>query len=923
MNNDKSLILRSIKNKLFKILLFKEIIVLKIVKTNNILLASVLLGVVMSFSSCSTKRNTAMARSYHNLTSHYNVYWNGKQNLMAGADYLRENARDNYAKILRVYNYGDKKMARQMSSRMQLTIKKAAMTIQNHSMVFGRKEEVRWVMESYLMMGQAFFYKHDFAGARRVFDFIQKKYKYDPIHYLGTLWLAKTYLENKQYGKAEAALNLLSSQQTQKDFPTEVKNVMPTVYADLYLAQGNPSAAYPYLEKSIDVTRDKDLLSRIYFIMGQINKQEGNLEQAGIYFTKVMKRNPPFQMDFEARLYLAKSYDAANGNSKYIVKTLEKMARKNQYRMYRDQIYFALAEVAEKNKNDSLMVHYLKLSVSNSRDNNYQKSTSALKLAEDYFAHGNYVPAQAYYDTTVQFLPKNYPQYNQIKNKALILSQLVENMKIIHNQDSLQELSRMDTTRLYALIDKKIADYKTALAEKKKAGEVAAENRAANQFSNAGVSGGGSMPVPPGGSIGSTNWYFYNKTALAQGFNEFQKRWGQRRLEDLWFLSDKHTVMANAGIPEENGTETEKGSNKSKNSKPVPTGPATRGYYLKTLLKTEKDFKLSDSIIMASYSKLGFLYLEELKDTADALKNYLNFQSRYPNNRYQLENWYHLYKIYSGLGKQSLATHYKALILENFPGSLYAKVLLNPNFYKKLEETHGEAEKLYSRTYQAFEHEQYYRVITYADRALEKYPDDTVVAPRFLYLRALSLGKVNVPDTLYTALKHLIAQYPHSPLVERSQAIIKMLQLEYGIGISEKERAALLAAQKKKKGESNYIDNPNATQFVLLLSDSRRVDARALETRLSDFNEKYFRQIPLQLSAMNFDNNYQLLLIKKFMNKQQAMAYYKQLSKDTYVFSGIQKQKYQLFVISKENYPLFYQAKDIKVYKQFFNKHYQ
>jgi len=266
-----------------------------------------------------------MARAYHNLTSHYNVYWNGQQNLMAGADFLRENAKDNYAKILRVYNYGDKRVARQMSSRMELTIKKASMTIQNHSMVFGRKERVRWVMESYLMMGQAFFYKHDFTGARRVFDFVQKKYNFSPIHYFGSLWLAKTYIEMEQFGKAEAALNLLSSQKTEKDFPKEVKNAIPPVYADLYLSQNNPSAAYPYLEKSIDVIHDKDLLSRIYFIMGQINRREGSLQQAGDYFTKVIKRNPPFQMDFEARLNLAKSYDAANGNSKYIVKTLGKM----------------------------------------------------------------------------------------------------------------------------------------------------------------------------------------------------------------------------------------------------------------------------------------------------------------------------------------------------------------------------------------------------------------------------------------------------------------------------------------------------------------------------------------------------------------------------------------------------------------------
>ena len=890
---------------------------MKINKANSILFVLVLFGIGMSFSSCSTRRNTAMARAYHNLTSHYNVYWNGKQNLMAGVDELRNNVKDNYGKILRVYNYGNKKTARQMASRMETTIKKAAMTIQNHSMIFGGKEKVKWVTESYLMMGQAFFYKHDFTGARRVFDFVQKKYNYLPIHYFGTLWLAKTYIETGDYGKAEAALSLLRSEQNGKGFPHEVKNTLPVVYTDLYLAEGNPSAAYPYLEKSIDVIRNKDLLSRVYFIMGQINRKEGDLQQAGIYFTKVMKRNPPFQMDFEARLNLARCYDTAGGNGKYIVKTLEKMARKNQYKVYRDQIYYALAEVAEKNKNDSIMVHYLRLSVSNSKDNDYQKSTASLKLAEDYFQHGNYVPAQAYYDTAVQFLPKDYPDYAQIKNKSLVLSQLVQNLQSIRIQDSLQRLARMDTTRLYALIDKKIADYKTALAAKKKAAEIKAENLASGQFPGSGGSG-----IPTSGS-GPGGWYFYNSAALSRGFNEFRRRWGQRKLEDLWFLSDKHTTIANAGITVENEAGTQTGASNIKAGKPKLTDPETRAYYLKGLPKTTKDFQQSDSLIVDNYNKLGFLYLEELNDTTDALKTYLALQAKYPDNQSRLQNWYYLYKIYAGLGKTGKSMHYKSLILERYPGSLYTKVLNDPDYYKKLESKHNEAEKLYSRTYQAFGHEQYYRVITYANRALKKYPNDTTVGPQFMYLRALSLGKVEIPDTLYLALQQLIAKYPHHPLAKRSKAIVRMLQLEYGIGISEKERQTLLAAQNRQKNISDFVYKSNAPQYILLITNRRIVNTRALETRLSDFNVKYFRQQPLQISSLILNNNYNLLLVKQFINQQDAMAYYKVLSKDPYVFSGIQKRNYHLFVISDKNYPLFYKEKNVKIYQQFFDEYYK
>ncbi len=890
---------------------------MKIFNTHSIVVLLFLFVVAAGFSSCSTKRNTAAARGYHNLTSHYNVYWNGEQNLQQAEEFLRLNAKDNYAKILRVYNYGDKNLARQMAPRVELTIKKAALTIQNHSMVFGRKEKVKWVEESYLMMGKAFFYKHDFTAARRVFDFVQKKYNYHPIHYFGTLWLARTYIEMQQFGKAEAALNLLSSQLSEKDFPKEVKNRLPTVYADLYLAQNNPSAAYPYLEKSISVTRDKDLLSRIYFIMGQINRQEGDLEQASLYFSKVLKRNPPFQMDFEAHLYLARCYDAAAGNSKVIMKTLEKMARKNQYLDFRDQIYFAMAEVAEKNKNDTLMVHYLRLSVQYSKNDPYQKSMSALKLANDDFRHGRYVQAQAYYDTAVQFLPKDYPGFAQIKNKAQVLAQLVSHLQTIRRQDSLLRLARMDTASLYALIDKKIAAYRKAQEAARKEAEIKAENLAM-----AAASGGPGSTIPARGP-GAGGWYFYNPAALSQGFTAFRRRWGNRKLEDLWCLSDKHTTMASSGIVSENQTETGMPNRKKTFSKPRPSGPETRAYYLKGLPKTDADFRRADSLIVESYNKLGFLYLEELHDTTGALKTYLALQKKYPGNKYHLQNWYYLYKIYQGMGENNQAQKYKSLIVSNAPESLYAKVLTDPEYYKKLQAGHHQAEKLYSRTWQAFERGQYYRVITYADRALAKYPDDTVTAPQFMYLRALSLGKVEVPDTLYTALQQLVAKYPDHPLAVRAKSIIKMLQLEYGIGISEKERQAMLAAQKQKKSTGDYVYNGNAVQYVVLLSDRRAVNSRALKTRLADFNQKYFNRLPLQINSLALDNNYNLLLVKQFVNAAAAMQYYRRLVRDPYVFSGISKQNYRLFVVSKENYPLFYKNKDVKVYRQFFKAYYQ
>ena len=123
-------------------------------------------------SSCSTKKNTWSRRAFHNVTCHYNVFWNGKNSLYDWAKTLSQSVNNNYNEVLRIYNYGNLQEAQSLNSQMDRSIKKASIGIQRHSMYFGGKEYVKWVKVSYLMMGEAHFYKQDYTSARRVFDYV-------------------------------------------------------------------------------------------------------------------------------------------------------------------------------------------------------------------------------------------------------------------------------------------------------------------------------------------------------------------------------------------------------------------------------------------------------------------------------------------------------------------------------------------------------------------------------------------------------------------------------------------------------------------------------------------------------------------------------------------------------------------------------
>ena len=195
---------------------------------------------------------------------------------------------------------------------------------------------------------------------------------------------------------------------------------------------------------------DPKLKARINFILGQIAQKEKNFAEATEYYTKVIKSSAPFEMVFNARINLAKSFDIYTGDKAGLEKQLKKMLKDSKNTEYFDQVYYALAELAILDNNDTLVMHYLKLSVATSTKNNYQKSTSSLQLADMFFEKQNYEMAAAYYDTTLQTLPLEHPDYIAINTKTLTLTELVKNLRVVQYQDSLQKLARMPEAELAA-----------------------------------------------------------------------------------------------------------------------------------------------------------------------------------------------------------------------------------------------------------------------------------------------------------------------------------------------------------------------------------------------------------------------------------------------------------------------------------------
>ena len=864
---------------------------------------------LLFLGGCSTKKNTLTRRMFHNLTSHYNVYWNGEQALKEGDEQLKNSVKDDYSKVLRVYNYGTQQDGMSLNSKMDRALEKTSITVQKHSMKFGSRERVRWIDDAYLVMGKAHFYKHDYIPARRTFDFVATEYAYNDITYVANLWLVKTFIQTEQYPRAIATIEQLQAKTAGiNKLPKELVQNMDFTIADYYIATKDYNNAVRYLQNGLVFNKDRDTRTRAMFILGQIYMLQGDSERAIKQFKKVVKRNPVYEMSFESRMNMAKMGSADNANELY--KMLNKMLRDPNNEDYADRIYYAMAELALREGDESKALRYLRKSVAAFKDNRIQRAQSSLKAATMYFDRNEYELSQAYYDTAVSSMDREMEGYDSILNISQTLNELVMYATVVRDQDSLLRVAAMDSVSRNILIDHIIAQVIQEEELQK------AQQEYEEQLALMGAATGDAPKSEPTSTSSGSSWYFYNPTAISKGFTEFTRKWGMRKNEDNWRISDKQSLVA--AFSEDDGGEelTEaKNARAKQDSLNATYTNHDRGYYLRDLPFEPEQKEVCDSLIADGLYHLGFIYMDRLNDLPRSIESYSQLDTRYPNNEKELPCWYALYKMYKDLGDEDNSLIYKNKIFDKYPTSSYAQFINDPEYFKKLEAQEKESSDFYAKTYDAFEQGQYYRVKINTERAMQLYENDTAMLPRFAFLHAVASGRLVAVDTMAFELYRLVHNYPSHSITPYATQVLQHINDEYHLGLVLDGKGEGKEPEVKKA--TLYIDRPDGEHFVMIVCNTLHVRVEPLKVRISDFNKKEYRVRNFNIRSVLLDDERTVVTIGNFDNQKAAEDYITSMFITDYVFGGIDKQYYTIKPISGINYPIFYQSKDLDEYIQF------
>jgi tetratricopeptide (TPR) repeat protein len=841
---------------------------------------------------CSTKKNTFIARTFHNTTAKYNGYFNANEIVKTGINGIESSHVDDYEKILPLFVYGDEEQARGLYPQMDEAIKKSSEVIDRHSMVFRNKEYCKWIDDNYLLIGKASFYKKDFPRAIELFNYVAKNYKEELIRFDAMLWLAKTYVEKGDYNKANNFIKLATSD---KDFPEKLSLESKLIAADINLKQKNYSNAIVQLETATILVKKRKTKARITFILAQIYQERKDGEKAIRAYNKVLKLKPGYEMEFYANINQALAVNNKI-NTAAIKAKLNKMLKDDKNKEFFDQIYYALADIELKERNRELGMELLQQSARASVNNNKQKAKSFLKLANLHFEDRSYEFAQQYYDSTGNLLSTDHEDYVQVINRKESLTQLVFNLKTIQRQDSLQQIAAMDEDERNLFIDNLILEALEAEEKRIRDEEVALQNLNNNQPLTAGINTGG--------------WYFYNINAMSFGKTEFTKRWGNRKLDDDWRRSDKNTnSFGSADNNTANNTNPELGN---------------RDNYLKDLPLSAAQLDSSNNLIDRALYGNGILYKEKLNDIPNAIESFEELTARFNRSKNLLTAYYQLYRLYlqkeTSAGSnyvsfdvRSSSSYFKDKILLEYPDSEFAELIRNPN-YKKAEDVELEQQmKDYEYTFELFSKKIYNEALVRSNAAISNEPENPLL-PKYYLIKAQVLTAIDDKDGYTASLTKLASKYAQTEEGKLAQDLL--------------DRMANYTPEKVT-GPVEIVTNDLFTfsaddehYFILVYPKDEKL-SRGLKTNVINFNDRYYRNESLKIAESYIDNDNQLMILRSFDNSEKAIAYYKTFVTNTDILSSVNKKpEFKKFVISTKNFAELFRNKNMVKYENFFDKKY-
>ena len=881
---------------------------------------------VLVLSSCSAKKNTAGTRFWQAFNTRYNVYYNGETHYNEQIK-LTENYEDDYSKRLFVHPaeaYAHEK-AKKPTGSYDRTIEKMQKAIALHSIKKkparkpGKRseKEKEWLKRdeynpflhnAWFLLAKAEYMKGDFLSSAATFHYITKHFTWKPDLVMeAKLWEALSYTAMGWITEAENILTYVKPEKLTSKQQTYLYNLAMT---DFCIKQKKYADATPYLSEAARRSSGAQKV-RLNFLLGQLYADNGQNDLAYQAFGKAGgSSGATYYTKFNARIKQSAVF--SGDNIKGEVKKLKGMARLDRNSEYLDQIYYAIGNLYLSRRDTTEAIANYVLAAEKSKRNGIDKAISQITLGNIYFTRHQYDLAQPCFSEAIPLLDEDYPNYKLLKKRSDVLDELAVYAQNVTLQDSLLRLSRMTPEEQLAIVNKIIEDLKKKEKEEKEAAEQ--EERLAQANSLGSDNSNSNLNSPTQFNINNDkSWYFYNNATKDAGKTQFQKIWGNRKLEDNWRRRNKSTFAISSDEGNEPGDQqalnsdsiSSEGSD-SEASKHADD-PHYAEYYLKQIPKTEEEISNSHNIIQEGLYNMGIILKDKLEDFPSAVSEFGTLLSRYPDNVYRLDTYYNLYLLYMRQGDTANAEVYRQLILSDFAESNYGKAMQDANYIDNLRAMLTVQEDAYAQAYDAYLNNRNDEVHSALARMQTDFPLSKLM-PKFMFIDALAYVTENNEEQFKASLKTLLEQYPETDISPTASAMLKQLNAGRSIKSTSSNTRGLLWATRLSTDSATFANDSNLTPFThnadkphifLLAYPTDSVSANDVLYKVAYHNFTTFVVKDFDLEQMTF-GQIGLLAVKGFENYDE-LVHYRTIFEESELLQSLPKSV-RMVLISEENF---------------------
>jgi tetratricopeptide (TPR) repeat protein len=857
------------------------------------------------------QKNTWLLRKYNSATARYNINFNGKESYLKGLKTLQNAHQEDYTHIIPMYPISNHEIVNSASSDMNRTVEKSRKAIKLRSIKQKPKRNLKkWndpkyrafynqrefnpiIKEAWLLLGQAEFHKGDFIGSIGTFGYIERHYaEDDDIVAQCRLWKARAYGELDWYYDAEQIIQSIS----QEELKYGTTGLLASVTADILLKQKKYKDAIPYLELALSREKDKYQKRRFTYLLAQLYKETGEDKTAYERYKSIIRKNPPYEMEFNARISMAQ---LGQQSQKDVLKMLRRMTKNSKNKEYLDQLHYTIGNIYLNNNDTINAVENFVLSAEKSTRNGIDKAVTLIKLGDLYYLQQKYVEAQPAYEEASQILSIEHEEYARVHKKATTLAEFVAEYNIVTLQDSLLHLSTLPESEQLAAANRAVQK----VIEEEKAAEKAA------RLAESAYESGPVLQQIAGDMSGKSGWYFYNQSSVNAGKSEFQRRWGRRKLEDNWRRSNKAAGLF-AETAENNTEDTASNENtaESETAERVSDNKSPE-FYLQQIPKTQAQKELANAQIATSLFKMAIIYKDKIEDYPMAVKTFEEFIRRFGKDERVLDAYFNIFQVYYKSGNTADAEYYRKKILNEYGDSRQAKILATADFERQMRKMYFEQDSIYNLTYKSYSNNDFNTVFNNKEYVEKNYPLSTLM-PKFMFLEALSLGKTQSPEKFEAALNNLVEQYPNSDVSAMSKDILALLRQglvaqegqTHGSLLSRRNEAELAELEEGEAAVLSYSTNKTGKHRLMLITAAEPEDLNRLLYQIASFNFSRFMIKDFDLDIHTLDKTETVLSVMGLESYEEAMWYKNMLTSDSLMNNLLTGMQVEEIAISDQNF---------------------